>query len=44
MQERVALLGGRFDAHPRSSGGFAIFASIPTQGYVPGGSLRRHDS
>jgi signal transduction histidine kinase len=36
MRERVALLGGRFDAHPRASGGFAIEASIPTGGPVPG--------
>jgi signal transduction histidine kinase len=32
MRERVALLGGRFDAHPRPGGGFAVVASIPTTG------------
>jgi signal transduction histidine kinase len=32
MRERVALLGGSFEAHPRSSGGFAVVASMPTQG------------
>jgi signal transduction histidine kinase len=36
MRERVALLGGSFDAHARSSGGFVVVASIPTQGHVPG--------
>jgi signal transduction histidine kinase len=36
MRERVALLGGSFEARPRSSGGFAVVASMPTQGTRPG--------
>jgi len=43
MRERVALLGGSFDAHPRSSGGFAVVASIPTRGHVPGDATIRRD-
>lgn len=29
MQERIALLGGIFEAKPRRSGGFRVFACIP---------------
>jgi signal transduction histidine kinase len=45
MRERVALLGGSFDAHPQVSGGFAVVASIPARAQVPGeGSVRRGGS
>lgn len=31
MRERVSLYGGRFEAGPRSTGGFAVRATLPSQ-------------
>jgi signal transduction histidine kinase len=31
MRERVALLGGRFDAGPDAGGGYRVSAAIPLE-------------